>query len=58
MNKKLITLLVLSVFLLAGLVTASQDAEKEEFTGRVIGWATPGSTKTTTLTMVVEKWTT
>lgn len=58
MNKKLITLLALSVFLLAGLATIAQAGEKEEFTGRVIGWATPGSTKTTTFTMVVDKWTT
>lgn len=58
MNKKIITLLALSAFLLAGLVTASQDGEKEEFTGRVIAMATPGASRTTTLTMVVEKWTT
>ena len=57
-NKKITIILALSVFLLAGLVTIAQAGEKEEFTARVVAWATPGPTRTFTLTMVVEKWTT
>lgn len=59
MNKKTTTLLALSIFLLAGLITASQEEDqREEFTGRVVAMATPGPSRTTTLTMVIDKWTT